>query len=43
VYADTKRFVYNYVKLVVLLMVMELAASKLFKKVPIPTHYKIHT
>jgi len=43
VYADTKRFVYNYVKHVVLLMVMELAASKLFKKVPKPTQYRTHT
>jgi len=40
VYANTKPFVYNYVKRVVLLMVMEHAASKLFKKVPTPKHYK---
>jgi hypothetical protein len=32
VYADTKPFVYNYKKRVVLLMVMEHAANKLFKK-----------
>ena len=31
-YADTKPFVYNYEKCVVLLMVMEHAANKLLKK-----------
>jgi len=40
--ADTKSFVHNYVKHVVLLMVMEHAANKLFKKVPTPKHYKTH-
>jgi len=46
VYADTKPFVYNYVKHVVLLMVMEHAANKLLKKPSasmLETNFDTHT